>query len=236
MVGTSATPQRLWSPVRVAEVTAESSLDELPELPMHLLGEPGTVALQLRTMVRRLAMGAGLARDGELVERVRALPGLPGLATSPAGGTFIVGGAGWLGLCAVGVPPPGDGLPLDWMSDSLNAWFAAALAGYGVETACGRVDGAWCPGFSDISTRGRKLIGLGYRVTRAWVVMRGVMPIHPISDADQALLCAAHALINVDVRPEASTSLAEAGGRPDLEPSDVISEWRVVETSGGVRL
>jgi len=230
----SATGRRL-SPVHVAEITAESDVDELPELPMHLSGTPGTVAMQLRTTVRRVAMGAGLARDPALLERVRRIPGLPGLVTSPVGGTFIVGGEAWLGLCAIGVPPLGHGLPLEWMSESLNAWFVAALGGEGVASTKGRVDGAWCPGFSDIASGGRKLVGLGYRVTRNWVVMRGVLPVRPISDADHALLVATHRLIGVEVRAAANTSLCEAGGDPELDVAGVIDRWRSVVTPGGPR-
>jgi hypothetical protein len=227
--------RRQWSPVHVGEVTAETDVEALPELPLHLANAPGSVVMQLRTTVRRVAMGVGLARDDLLVRRVRELPGLPGLVTSPAGGTFIVGGAGWLGLCAVGIPPEGHGLPLDWMSDSLNAWFTAALGEFGVAMQTGRVDGAWCPGFSDIAVDGRKLVGLGYRVTKDWVVMRGVLPVRPISREDHDLLIATHALIGVEVRPETATSLSEAAGLPDLDTTTVIERWRPLRTEGGAR-
>jgi hypothetical protein len=216
--------------VRVAEITAERSIADLPELPLHLAGTPGAVAMQLRTTVRRVAVGAGLARNAALLAAVRALPGLPGLVTSPAGGTFIIGGPGWLGLCAVGVPPAGLGMPLDWMSEALNLWFGAALAAFGIEVRSGRVEGGWCPGFSDISTSGRKLVGLGYRVTRDWVVMRGIMPIAPISAADLDILAACHRLIGVEIAAEANTSLSEASGNPALGVADVIERWRDVRT------
>jgi hypothetical protein len=219
--------------VRVAEVTAESAVDELPELPLHLAGEPGTVAVQLRTTVRRVAVGAGLARKLDLLAAVRALPGLPGLATSPAGGTFVIGGPGWMGLCAVGVPPPERGMPLDWMNDSLGAWFRTALAGFGVSAGTGRVEGGWCPGFSDVAVDGRKLIGLGYRVTRDWVVMRGMMAVAPIAEDDMDLLIACHRLIGVEVMPAANTSLAEAAGMTGLGVDEVIERWRDVHTSAG---
>jgi hypothetical protein len=219
--------------VRVAEVTAESGVDDLPELPLHLAGEPGAIAVQLRTTVRRVAVGAGLARKLDLLAAVRALPGLPGLATSPAGGTFVIGGPGWMGLCAVGVPPPERGMPLDWMNHSLSAWFRTALAGFGLHAATGRVEGGWCPGFSDVAVDGRKLIGLGYRVTRDWVVMRGMMAVAPITEDDMALLVACHGLIGVEVVPAANTSLAEAAGRPGLGVDEVIERWRDVHTSAG---
>ncbi len=231
----AASPHRPRAPraaVRVAEITAERALADPPELPLHLAGEPGTVAVQLRTTLRRVAVGAGLARNQELLAAVRGLPGLPGLVTSPAGGTFIVAGPGWLGLCAVGVPPSERAMPLDWMGEALVGWFTAALAAYGVHPATGRVEGGWCPGFSDIAAGGRKLIGLGYRVTRDWVVMRGVMPVAPIADEDMDLLIACHRLIGVDVAPEANTSLAEAAGLPGVAVADVIERWRDVRLPG----
>src|SRR5450631_2585728 len=140
--------------------------------------------MQLRSTVRRVAVGAGLARNSTLVEKVRRLPGVPAVVTSPAGGTFIVGGEAWLGLCAVGSPRAGQPMPLDWMLHSLRRWFDTALARFSVQVTVGRVDGAWCPGFSDLAVRGRKLAGLGFRVTRERVVMRGVLAVRPMSDAD----------------------------------------------------
>jgi hypothetical protein len=200
------------STCRVVEVTAERGLEDPPEIPWHLAGPPGSVQLQLRTTLRRVAVGAGLARDSSLLEAVRALPGLPALVTSPAGGTFIVGGAGWLGLCAIGVPPEGRPLPLDWMMGELREWLAERLGSLGLGISTGRVDGAWCPGFSDIAVGGRKLAGLGFRVTRDWVVMRGVMSVEPITPADAELLTACHRLIGVAVDPGAATSLVECTG------------------------
>lgn len=216
--------------VHVAEITAERRRRDPPEIPLHLAGEPGTVGLQLRTTLRRVSMSGGLARRDDLLASVRALPGLPELITSPVGGTFMIGGTGWLGLCAVGVPPRGGGMPLDWMAGALSAWFRVALGGLGVAVTTGRVEGGWCPGFSDIAAGGRKLAGLGYRVTRDWVVMRGGMPIRPISGEDMDLLIACHRLIGVEVVPEANVSLAEAAGERDLTVTDVLERWRDVST------
>jgi len=199
-------------PVRVAEVTAEGGVDEPPEIPWHLAGEPGAVQLQLRTTVRRVAVGAGLARRPDLLAAVRALPGVDGVVTSPAGGTFIVGGPGWLGLCAIGTPHPGQPMPLDWMVASLRGWLEAALLPLGLQPHIGRIEGAWCPGFSDVGVEGRKLAGLGFRVTQEAVVMRGVMAVEPIGDADWELLVACHRLIDVELRRESATSLIECTG------------------------
>jgi hypothetical protein len=221
---------RAVAPVRVDEVTAERVVADPPEIPWHLTPPPGRVALQLRTTVRRIAVGAGLARDAALLECVRRIDGVPAVVTSPAGGTFVMGGDAWLGLCAIGVPIPGQPLPLDWMLRSLHAWFDAALEPLGVRVGVGRVDGAWCPGFSDISTAGRKLAGLGFRVTRDWVVMRGVLAVAPLTDADLRLLAACHRLIGVEVRRDAAISLSEACGRPGLTVPQVIDLMRGVQT------
>ena len=174
------------SPVSVAEVSAERLVDDPPEIPWHITPPSGRIALQLRSTVRRVAVGAGLARKPELIDAVRAIDGVPGVVTSPAGGTFIIGGDAWLGLCAIGVPQPGQAMPLDWMLHSLHRWFDRALAQWGVVPEVGRIEGAWCPGFSDITVAGRKLAGLGFRVTREWVVMRGVLAV-PGRISDDAL-------------------------------------------------
>lgn len=223
-------PDDAPAPVRVVEVAAERDVEGPPEIPWHIAPEPGRVAMQLRSTVRRVMIGAGLARRAELVEAVRNIPGLPGLMASPAGGTFVVGGPGWLGLCAVGTLPDRRHPPLDWMMDSLRAWFDAALAPLGATVHTGRVDGAWCPGFSDVAVGGHKLAGLGFRVTRGMVVMRGVMPVTPVSAEDLQLLRAVHALIDLRVDAATLTSLAEATGDSTWTVDRAIAHLRGVET------
>ena len=219
----------------VAEVTAERDDEGEPEIPWHLTPEPGAIALQLRTTIRRVAMGAGLARRAELVDAVRALPGVPSVVTSPAGGTFVIGGPRWMGLCAIGTPVDGQTvMPLDWMVASLRAWFEVALAPFGVTSLdVGKVAGGWCPGFSDLGVGGRKLIGLGFRATREYVVMRGVMPVAPIDSDDMSLLQAIHRLIDVDVHPPANTSVADLAGEPDLTVGEVIGRIRGAAVGAG---
>ena len=216
--------------VSVAEVTGERLVDDPPEIPWHLTPPTGEIALQLRTTVRRVAVGAGLARNPDLLDAVRKLPGVSAVVTSPAGGTFIVGGEAWLGLCAIGSPPPGQPMPLDWMLHSLHRWFERALQPFSVVPAVGRVDGAWCPGFSDIAVDGRKLAGLGFRVTRERVVMRGVLAVRPLSDADLDVLTRCHRLIGVEVRREAAISLSEAARSPHLDVAATIEAFRTVAT------
>jgi hypothetical protein len=216
------------SPVSVAEVTAERVVDDPPEIPWHLTPPVGEIALQLRSTLRRVAIGAGLARDRRLVDAVRQLPGIPAVVTSPAGGTFIVGGEAWLGLCAIGSPRPGQPMPLDWMLHSLHRWFAGALAPFSVVATVERVDGAWCPGFSDLAVAGRKLAGLGFRVTRERVVMRGVMAVRPMTDTDFDVLVRCHRLIGVQLRRDSAVSLAEAGEVPDLDVAATIDAFRGV--------
>lgn len=216
--------------VRVVEVTAERSAEDPPEIPWHLAPPPGEIALQLRTTLRRVLIGAGLARRQELVEAVRNLPGLPGLATSPAGGTFVVGGPGWLGLCAIGTLPAQHVAPLDWIMAGLRGWFTAALQPLGVAASVGRIEGAWCPGFSDVGVDGRKLAGLGFRVTRGVVVMRGVMPVTPVRCEDLDLLQACHRLIGLEIDPATLTSLAQCTGDPTWDEARAIAHLRTVAT------
>jgi hypothetical protein len=218
------------APVRVVEVTAERSANDPPEIPWDLAPEPGRVAMQLRSTLPRVVIGAGLARRKELVEAVHNLAGVDAVATSPAGGTFIVGGPGWLGLCAIGTLPDARQAPLDWMMDALRAWFDAALTPLGVQVQVGRVENAWCPGFSDIAVAGRKLAGLGFRVTRGMVVMRGVMAAQPVSAADLAVLQACHALIDLHIDPATLTSLAECTGESGWDTARAIAHLRGVAT------
>jgi hypothetical protein len=216
--------------VRVAEISAERHVDDPPEIPWHIMPGAGDIAVQLRTTVRRVVVGAGLARNAELLERVRQIDGIPAVVTSPVGGTFIIGGDAWLGLCAIGVPLPGQPLPLDWVLRSLHGWLDAALATLGVTIEVGRVEGAWCPGFSDIAAQGRKIAGLGFRVTRDWVVMRGVMAVQPMNEADLEVLVQCHRLINVEVRGDTATSVSEAAELPRLDVDAAINAIRDVET------
>jgi hypothetical protein len=216
------------APVSVAEVTAERFVDDPPEIPWHITPPPGRIALQLRSTVRRVALGAGLARNHDLVEAVRNLDGVPAVVTSPAGGTFVIGGDDWLGLCAIGSPHPGQPMPLDWMLHSLHRWFDLALERFSVRATVERVDGAWCPGFSDVAVGGRKLAGLGFRVTRERVVMRGVMAVGPMSDADFDVLVRCHRLIGAELLRDAAISLAEAAGRLDLDVGTAIESFRTI--------
>jgi hypothetical protein len=219
------------APVAVAEVTAERSADDPPEIPWQLRPEPGRVAMQLRATLPRVLIGAGLARRRDLVEAVHNLPGVAAVATSPVGGTFVVGGPGWLGLCAIGTLPPRPArAPLDWMLDALHAWFGAALRPLGLAVTVGKVAGAWCPGFSDVAVGGRKLAGLGFRVTRGVVVMRGVLAVRPVSAHDLALLRATHRLIDLEVDAAVLASLAEATGDPGWDDARAIAHLRAIAT------
>lgn len=220
--------------VRVAEVTAERDDADPKALPLHLAGAEGTVTMQLRTTLRRVGMGAGVARRSDLVDAVRALPGFPGLAPSDTGGTFTVGGPGWLGLAAVGVPPSPQRMRLDWMTEALRSWFDAAFGPIGLRLRTGRVDGAWCPGFSDVSVEGRKLVGLGFRLTRDWIAMRGLMPVLPVDDADHELLVACHRLIGIEIRRDASTSLVQCTGDAEWTVEGAMEQLRLVHVSPAV--
>src|SRR5207302_4592360 len=115
-----------------------------------------------------------------------------------------------------------------WMLDGLRAWIEAGLRPLGIEPQIGRIEGAWCPGFSDVGVGGRKLAGLGFRVTRDWVLMRGVMAVSPVDAADWELLAACHRLIDVDIRPQAATSLVETTGDPSWTVDSAIEHLQPI--------
>jgi lipoate-protein ligase A len=213
---------------RVVEVTAETAAGELPEIPLHLTPAVGSVAIQLRSTLPRVCVGAGLARHPELLERMRAVAGME-VAASPAGGTVVVTGPGVLGFCAIGVPPPGAAFSLDWMLLQVAGWFRAGLAEYAVaDVSVGRVDGAWCPGFSDIAVGGKKLVGLGFRVTKDWVAVRGVMPVAAYGPAEVDALIKCHELIGVKVDPATFVALQECAKPGDIDVAGVLEKWRLI--------
>jgi len=148
------------------------------------------------------------------------------VAASPAGGTVVVTGPGVLGFCAIAVPPPHAAFSLDWMLGKVGHWFRMALATYDVGTiSVGRVDGAWCPGFSDIAVAGKKLVGLGFRVTKDWVVVRGVLPVRAYNDVEVNALIKCHELIGVTVETDKFVALEQCTTRSGVNVSELLEEW-----------
>ena len=216
-----------YSTCEVREVGAETSVDDPLEIPVHLKPDVGSMAIQLRSTVSRVCVGAGLARRTQLLDELRAASSLP-LSTSPAGGTVVVTGPGVLGISAIGVPPPESAFSLDWGLRTLAGWLAPALATFDIDDyQIGKIEGAWCPGFSDIAIGGRKLIGLGFRVTREWVALRGVMPVLPYSSEELAALASCHRLIGLDIDEDKVTSLQQCTPQT-VDVDEVISRWRDV--------
>jgi lipoate-protein ligase A len=215
---------------RVVELTAETGVDDPPEIPLHLMPSMGSVAIQLRSTVSRVCVGAGLARRTELLERMREAGGMQ-VAASPAGGTVVVTGPGVLGFCAIGVPPPEATFSLDWMLSKVAQWFRTALTTYDVgNVSVGKVEGAWCPGFSDIAVGGKKLVGLGFRVTKDWVVVRGVLPVIAYNDAEVKALIKCHELIGVVVEAEKFVALEQCTDRK-VDVADLMERWSLVTGS-----
>jgi lipoate-protein ligase A len=173
-------------------------------------------------------VGAGLARHPELLTQMRAATDMA-VAASPAGGTVVVTGPGVMGFCAIGVPPPEATFSLDWMLAKVARWFEAALDDYGIDdVSVGKVEGAWCPGFSDIAVAGKKLVGLGFRVTKDWVVVRGVMPVVAYNQAEVEALIRCHELIGVTVDPEKFVALRECTPRHDIDVAALLGSWKTV--------
>lgn len=210
---------------RVVELTAETGSHDPPEIPLHLMPPVGSVAIQLRSTVPRVCVGAGLARHPELLDRMGETAAMA-VAPSPAGGTVVVTGPGVLGFCAIAVPPQQAAFSLDWTLGKVARWFRAALATYEVEdVSVGKVEGAWCPGFSDIAVGGKKLVGLGFRVTKDWVVVRGVLPVIAYTEVELNALIKCHQLIGVEVRPEKFVALEQCTSDEGVEVADVMEQW-----------
>lgn len=212
--------------VSVVEVVDEATdpRDDPPEVtPAIDAAGVGEVLVQLRRTTERVTVGSGLSRRRGLLDTVRALPQAPLVTTTSAGGTFVIGGPGWLAFSAVGRAPGGQVLPLDWMCDALAVWLSQRLGDAGLPgVERGAVDGAWCPGFSDLQASGRKLVGIGFRLTRERVLGRGMISVLPLDDAQLELLRATHALIDRDVREDSCTSLAALAAN-----AGIGGEWDV---------
>jgi hypothetical protein len=124
---------------------------------------------------RGVTVGSALIRKPGLVEAIRLVPGIGEVRLSPIGGTVGPSGESWLGLAFMARLPDPCPRPLDLLmagvTGFVRGWLGAGAAGL----KQGRIDGAWCPGFSDLSVDGRKLVGLGFKLTRDTAVVRAII-------------------------------------------------------------
>jgi hypothetical protein len=177
-----------------------------------LTAEPGQITLRLLRSQPGVTLGSTLARKPEVVDRIRQIPGIGTVRISPIAGTVGPGGEPWLGFLAVARLPEPCPKPLDLLNQSLLAFLEERLRPYGVRLELGRVDGSWCPGFSDIGLGGRKLAGLGLRLTKGWGLVRGVVAVSPPGAEELQRLDQCHRAFGPGLDYATFTSLAEIPG------------------------
>ncbi|MGA8428152.1 MAG: hypothetical protein WB801_11310, partial [Candidatus Dormiibacterota bacterium] len=168
------------------------------------------------------------ARQPEVVERIRQIPGIGSVRISSIAGTVGPGGEHWLGLLAAARLPVPSAKPLDGLNLSLLRFLEQRLKPYGVALQLGRVKGAWCPGFSDIGLNGRKLAGLGLRLTGGWGLVRGVVAVSPPSADELHRLDQCHRTFGPGLDYATFTSLSQI---PGLSP---IRQETALQLLGGV--
>ncbi len=199
-------------PVKVVGVAGEDDQRLTTDPRGGLTASSGEISLLILRTVLGVTLGNAITRRPELVAGIRKIPGIGVVRTSSMGGTVGPGGENWLSFLAVGRLPDPCPLPLDRLINALRVFLNERLASLGINLVQGRVDGAWCPGFSDLSVDGRKLVGLGLRLTAGWGLVRGVVAVSP-PDADElAHLDACHRLFGPGIDRNRMTSLAEISG------------------------
>ncbi len=183
---------------------------------------PGELALLLLTSPRGVTLGTALTRRPELVQRIRAVPGLGEVRLSPMAGTVGPGGEHWLGFLAAARLEGSLSRPLDLLCSSVRGFLEERLGPRVAGLAQGRVEGAWCPGFSDLGLGGRKLCGLGLRLVQGLGLVRGVVAVSPPDGAEMEALDACHRVFGAGLRRDRMISLSEIVGREDLGREEAI--------------
>jgi len=181
-------------PVTVVGVTDEDDPRLVTDPRGGLAPESAEMSLQLIRTSAGVTLGSSLARRPELVDQIRQIEGIGRVRTNTIGGTVGPGGEHWLSLLAVARLPDPCPRPLDRLIAALHTFLEGRLSAFGVRLEPGRVDGAWCPGFSDLAVDGRKLVGLGMRLTGGWGIVRGVVAVSPPDPSELRRLDACHQL------------------------------------------
>ncbi|HEY6537470.1 MAG TPA: hypothetical protein VI138_00315 [Candidatus Dormibacteraeota bacterium] len=183
---------------------------------------PAEVSLLLLRSPEGVTLGSALTRRPEVVAEIRQIPGIGDVRTSRIGGTVGPGGEHWLGLLAVARLPDPCAHPLDRLTEALRAFTAERLASFGAVLELGRVEGAWCPGFSDLSIGQRKLVGLGLHLTAGWGLVRGVVAVSTPDQAELVRLDRCHRTFGPGVDPARMTSLSELPGLEGIDREKAI--------------
>jgi len=204
-------------PVRVVGVTDAAN----PDFPGQLDGDhrlpPAELELELWRSPQGVTLGSSIARRPELVAAVRRIEGIGSVSIDRIGGTVGPGGTHWLGLLAWARLPDPCPRPLDRLTLALRAFLNSRLSPFGASLELGRVDGAWCPGFSDLAIDGRKLAGLGMRLTRGWGLVRGVVAVSPPDPEELDRLDLCHRTFGPGLDPARMISLAEIPGLAGID-------------------
>ncbi|MGA7172677.1 MAG: hypothetical protein WCB86_01050 [Candidatus Dormiibacterota bacterium] len=209
-------------PVTVVGVTDEDDprLNSDPRGGLSALA--GEITLQFLRTSRGVTLGSTLTRRPELVAQIRGIEGIGAVRTSPIGGTVGPGGEHWLSFLAVARLPDPCPRPLDRLTSALRTFIQDQLSSSRVRLQQGRVEGAWCPGFSDMAVDGRKLAGLGLRLTAGWGLVRGVIAVSPPDREELQCLDACHLVFGPGVDPSHLTSLAELPGLAGTDRSAAL--------------
>ncbi|MGH7643818.1 MAG: hypothetical protein ACRENX_12555 [Candidatus Dormibacteria bacterium] len=209
-------------PVTVLGVSDDGDPHQDADPKAGLTTLPGEISLELLRTAPGVTLGSAIARRPQLVERIRQIPGIGVVRTSSSGGTVGPGGENWLGFMAVGKLPDPCPRPLDQLTRALRRYLEDRLRPYGVRLDLGRVDGAWCPGFSDLAINGRKLAGLGLRLTGGFGLVRGVVAVRPPDREELERLNSCHLVFGPGLDYSRLTTLAEIPGLGQVDREGAI--------------
>jgi len=177
--------------------------------------------LPLRT-APGVTLGSAIWRKPQLLAAIRGVVGIGEVRLSPIGGTIGPGGASWLSLLFVARLPDPFPQPLDQLLAGFITFLGNRLAPWNVPLGKGRVEGAWCPGFSDITVEGRKLAGLGFKLTREAALVRAIIGVRAPAAAEIVALDAAHRTLGGGVALDRLTWLGRVLELPDLDSAAAL--------------
>lgn len=209
---TAAISSSPFWPVVVAGIADESDPRLVHDPRAGLSARSGEITLLFLLGERGVTLGSSLTRQPGLVERIRQIPGIGVVRCSTIAGTVGPSGEHWLGFLALARLPQPCPRPLDRLTGSLRNFLEGRLSPFGVRLSQGRVDGSWCPGFSDLGWEGRKLAGLGLRLAQGWGLVRGVVAVSPPGADELECLDRCHRLFGPGLERGRLISLADLPG------------------------
>ncbi|MHB1575459.1 MAG: hypothetical protein ACYCX9_02945 [Candidatus Dormibacteria bacterium] len=185
-------------------------------------GRPREIrVIPLRT-VYGVTVGPGPARLPGVVDAIRKIPDIGAVRLSPVGGTIGPGGPDWLHLLMVASLPQPLTRPLDVLLAAALGTLERRLIRHRLELTPGKVTGAWCPGFSDLSVGGKKLVGVGFKLTREVALMRAVVGLRMPPPAHLLALDISHRTFGPGIAGDRLTWLGDLVGMPGLTQEEAI--------------